>query len=372
MSDNLKSKSTETSQKRKRQKLFYPSWRSLATNNLMMHFQKYPEHFAEKKYDLKKFFDQLEPVHSAVGGDLICNIPLFCNRNSAVYSGALQTSKVHKTTPAVQGEFQLTIDDNGNVTIHSDASTSLGLSAGFLEQKWNQCGSDSLFHPKDQFHLQRWFSIAYYLLSLNLFDWKAVNCRLRIRARLKTKQSDLSFSKNEYVGVERTCALHVSEDGSRPLLQSEQCQIIPYGEFHYVEVGWIASPEVQEYLTDFTYLINAYLIRIPVAQILMLEAKAKLERYKAIARKMNSRIEMYAGFEAGLDEHQIADAFGKTIRKRMSEAINQWDFRFKDNGVNISSDSEAVHYAKKLGLLPMPRNIKRLAFRNIMPADQAN
>lgn len=372
MSDNPLPENADTSQRRKRKKLFYPSWRSLAMNCMMMHFQKYPEHFSEKKYDLKKFFDQLEPVRNAMGAKLICNIPLFCDEKSTLHSGVIMPFQMHKTIPSVQGEFQLSIDYEGNVLPNSDATTTLGISTALIQSYWNQCGSDSLFHPKDQYHLQRWFSIAYYLLSLGLFDWQAVNCRLRLRARLKTKQSDLSLNKNEYVGVERTCAIHVAEDGNRPLLQSEQCQIIPYGEFHYVEMGWIASPEVQEYLTDFTYLINAYLIRIPVAQILMLEAKAKLERYKAVARKMNSRIALHAGFEAELDEHQIADAFGKTIRKRMSEAINHWDFRLRENSVNIASDTEAVHYAKKLGLLPVPRNIKRLAFRNIMPADQAN
>ena len=372
MSDNPQFEHSDTTNKRKRKKLYYPSWRSLATNSLLMHFQKYPEHFEHKKYDLKKFFDQLQPIRDSIGTGLICNIPVFQDEDSRKQIGALMPIQMHRTTPSVQGEFQLAIDYEGNVFPYSDVTQTLGLTDAQLQSMWNQCGGDSLFHPKDQYHLQRWFSIAYYLLSLNLFNWKAVNCRLRIRARLRTHHSDISLHKNEYVGIERNCTLHVTEENNKPLLQTEQCQIIPYGEFHYVEVGWIASPEVQEFLTDFTYLVNAYLLRIPVAQILMLESKSKLERYKAIARKMNSRIAQYAGFDAELDEHQVADAFGKTIRKRMSEAINQWDFRTKEKSVNITSDAEAVHYARKLGLLPIPRNIKRLAFRDIMPADQAN
>lgn len=372
MNDNPQRENTEAERKRKRKKLFYPSWRSLASNSLLMHFQKYPEHFEHKKYDLKKFFDQLQPIRDSIGTDLICNLPLFQDESSKKHNGAVMPSQMHKTTPSVQGEFQLSIDHNGKVAAHSDVNTTLGLTNMQLITMWNQCGNTSLFHPKDQYHLQRWFSIAYYLLSLNIFNWQGVNCRLRVRARLKTQQSDLSLNKNEYVGIERNCTLHVAEESNKPLLQTEQCQIIPYGEFHYVEIGWIATPEVQEYLTDFTYLVNAYLLRIPVAQILMLESKAKLDRYKAIASKMNSRIALHAGFEAEIDEHQVADAFGKTIRKRMSEAINQWDFRSKEMSVNITSDTEAVHYARKLGLLPIPRNIKRLAFRNIMPADQAN
>lgn len=372
MSDNTQRENADTERKRKRKKLFYPSWRGLAANCLQMHFQKYPEHFEGKKYDLKKFFDQLQPIRDTIGTQLICNLAVFQDQDSSKLLAAIMPAQMHKTTPSVQGEFQLAIDHEGKVIAHSDVTSALGITLEQFQGMWNRCGKESLFHPKDQYHLQRWFSIAYYLMSLNIFNWPAVNCRLRVRARLRTKQSDLSLNKNEYIGIERNCTLHVAEDNSKPLLQTEQCQIIPYGEFHYVEIGWIASPEVQEYLTDFTYLVNAYLLRIPVAQILMLESKSKLERYKAIARKMNSRIEMHAGFEADLDEHQIADAFGKTIRKRISEAINQWDFRSKETNVNITSDNEAVHYAKKLGLLPIPRNIKRLAFRNIMPADQAN
>ena len=372
MSDNSRHKNTDTENKRKRKKLFYPSWRSLATNCLQMHFQKYPEHFEGKSYDLKKFFDQLQPIRDSIGTEFICNLPIFQDQNSRQLLGGIMPLQMHKTTPSVQGEFQLAIDYEGNVTPHSDINATLGITHLQLQNTWNRCGNESLFHPKDQYHLQRWFSIAYYLLSLNIFNWPVVNCRLRVRARLRTKQSDLSLNKYEYVGIERTCTLHVAEDSNKPVLQTEQCQIIPYGEFYYVDIGWIAPPEVQEYLTDFTYLVNAYLLRIPVSQILMLESKAKHERYKAIARKMNSRIAMHAGFEAELDEHQIADAFGKTIRKRISEAINQWDFRSKEMSVNITSDNEAVHYAKKLGLLPIPSNIKRLAFRNIMPADQAN
>jgi len=372
MSDNSQGENPETANKRKRKKLFYPSWRGLASNCLQMHFQKYPDHFERGKYDLKKFFDQLQPIRNSIGSDLICNLPLFHDKGSSDYTGAMMPFEIHKTTPTVHGEFHLMIDHEGNVNSHSDVSTTLGHTTLHLQQMWNRCGHETLFHQKDQYHLQRWFSIAYYLLSLNIFNWKAVNCRLRVSARLRTKQSDHSLNKNEFVGIERNCTLHVAEGSNNLLMQSEQCQIIPYGEFHYVQISWIASPEVQEYLTDFTYLVNAYLLRIPVAQILMLEAKAKLERYKAIARKMNSRIALHAGFEAELDEHQIADAFGKTIRKRMSEAINQWDFRSKEMTVNITSDNEAVHYAKKLGLLPIPSNIKRLAFRNIMPADQAN
>jgi len=372
MSDKPKPVHTDKAQKRKRQKLFYPSWRSLATNCLQMHFQKYPAHFDPKKFDLKKLFDQLKPVSDSIGKSILCNLPLFHSPNETSVAEALIPALIYRTMPSVQGEFQLSINHHGEVLTHFDDINTLGLTNDYIKKMWNICGKDSLFHPKDQYHIQRWFSIAYYLLSTNLFNWNSVHCRLRIRARLKTQQSNLTLSKNEFVGIERTCTIHVSQTGNRPVLQTEQCQIIPYGEFHYVEISWIASPEVQEYLTDFTYLVNAYLLRIPVSQILMLESKAKNERYKAVARKMNSRIAVYAGFEAELDEHQIADTFGKTIRKRIGEAINQWDFRSKDQCVNVTSDTEAVHYARKLGLLPIPRNIKRLAFRNIMPADQAN
>lgn len=67
-----------------------------------------------------------------------------------------------------------------------------------------------------------------------------------------------------------------------------------------------------------------------------------------------------------IDEQQVADCFAKTIRPKVESAFNRWDFRSSSGLIRINSDTEAVQYAKRLGLLPIPPLIKDLLFEMVV------
>ncbi len=226
-----------------------------------------------------------------------------------------------------------------------------------------------LFHPDDLFHSIRFGTIAYMVLSIPHLEFKPYVDFYRARFRVGTKASKITEIKNlEYVMLEKRAYMIEDRKVGSPIAMQILYRWSVYAEddFDGIKTYFVSDPLRSTYLHELWYLFHAYLLGISPKFILMLDARRNYDRNKAIALYMNEQIEKHTGIKSGLDEGQVADCFAKTIRPKIAEAITIWEKREKD--LVISSDQEAVSYAKRLGLLPIPKRVLEMMYSNVMEA----
>jgi hypothetical protein len=90
------------------------------------------------------------------------------------------------------------------------------------------------------------------------------------------------------------------------------------------------------------------------------------DRNKAVAARLEENVFKNTGIEAQFEEQAVADCFAKTIRPRMEQTINAWEFRKKDDFCILESDAQAMQAAKSLGLLPIPEKILKTIYSGVV------
>lgn len=223
-----------------------------------------------------------------------------------------------------------------------------------------------LYHPDDIYHSIRFGTIAYFVLAIPNFEFKALQDFYSARFRISTKSSKIDEVRNaQYVTLEKKSYLTEEREIDSPLAMRILYRWSVYFEEEYENrLPYFATDPIRtSYMLEFWYLFNAHLIGISPKFLLMLDARNRLDRNKAVALELNENIKNFIGIDSGMDEGQVADCFAKTIRPKVADAINIWEKRSKP--LVILSDIEAVQYAKRLGLLPIPRRLKEIIYRNI-------
>jgi hypothetical protein len=150
-----------------------------------------------------------------------------------------------------------------------------------------------------------------------------------------------------------------------PSLHIDKWLIYDRSEFEQVRPTWISNFERQGHLNAVLYLFNAALIQFPVQYLVYLHERSMADRNKAIAARLNDQIARYAGIESTLEEQSIADCFAKTIRPRMEQTLNAWEFRKPTDLCALESDAQAVQAARTLGLLPIPESILKIIYSGV-------
>ena len=90
------------------------------------------------------------------------------------------------------------------------------------------------------------------------------------------------------------------------------------------------------------------------------------DRNKAIAARIQEHIFKNTGIDTLLEEQAVADCFAKTIRPRMEQTVNAWEFRKADDLCHLESDAAAVQTAKALGLLPIPEKVLKSIYAAVV------
>lgn len=225
----------------------------------------------------------------------------------------------------------------------------------------------NLYYEHDILHILRFATMVYQVLSIPGLEFKALQDFHQARFRVNVANSEIKelremghimLEKRTYWITEKSLK---DDSAGRHLLY--RWSIYHPTQFNGIEHYFVTDLVRSRFMQDFSYLFNAYSLGISPKFILMLDARTKFDRNKAIAAAINEDIKRYAGINVELDEGQVADCFAKTIRPKVAEAINIWEKRLIS--LVIHSDIEAVYYATRLGLLPIPARIKELIYRNI-------
>jgi hypothetical protein len=226
---------------------------------------------------------------------------------------------------------------------------------------------NNLCISEDSPHKVRWAGIAYLILSLPGVRFRSMEEQYSISIRIDTSfstRSDLVQAGSAV--LTKRCYFVFNNDSEKvgfPRYHVDKISIHDKSQFSYVKPSFESNFIQSDYFNTLGYLINCAIIDIDVKYVLMLEEKARQERNKAIAVAMNGYLKEFSKIEKEIPESHVADCFAKTIKAKVEESYNLW--QIPANRVKIESDSDAVEYAKKLGIIPIPKNVKELMYKNI-------
>jgi hypothetical protein len=367
---------SKSSVRNKKSKLMFPNLRSILIDVMSKAMRTHPNEFEESFKSFEGLFDKLDLVHKVIEEKDPVNLIAFLGDAEAKYEAHLGFEEVMQKFKSISvrpNEFYAIFNlyDFRHEEVDPAIRNLLGIEpedfnlpamAGWIKE-------NPLFHHRDNNHVLRWASIAYFMFTLRMLKWTSMEDQYRVRFRVGTAKSCITDIRDQgYVALEKLCFLFYDEtaDGStRPIYHFDKWLVYPEHEFEYVRPAWLSKNGRQAILNDLLYMINAYMIGIPSQYLVYLHEKSRNDRYKAVALNINARLRSDANVHFAVDEHQIADCFAKTIRNKVAQAMNKWDKRKSDDLISIQSDHEAIHYAKMLGLLPIPNNVLASIYRNV-------
>jgi len=364
-----------STRKKQKTKLHFPSWKAVLSDTL--------EH---GRLSNATVFDQRPPDSNRTVTELGMLREILLSRNldlmfahppqyAGAYSNQRNLNEVleqFKSMPVRPNEFYAVFDLHTCMYREMDSKLDdlLGLNpddfnvpALMQKDAWAH-----IFHPRDHYHMLRWACLAQAMVASPIFRWESLEDQFRIRFRVRTQKSTLAaYRAHEFITLEKLCFLfnEQSEQGCIPSLHIDKWLIYDRSEFEQVRPTWISSIERQGNLNAVLYLFNAALIQFPVQYLVYLHERSMADRNKAIATRLNEQIAIYSGIEACIEEQAIADCFAKTIRPRMEQTLNAWEYRKPGDLCSLESDAQAVQAARALGLLPIPEKVLRTIYKGI-------
>jgi hypothetical protein len=362
--------------KKPKTKLQFPSWKGILSDVLHKSRTLNEDEFDSHLPDCKRIFDELEVMREII---LSRNLELLFSYSPAyqsTYTSECDLSEVlknFKSMPIRPNEFYAVFDLR--TAQYREMDDKLDALLGLKPDDFNvpalmQKDSFShIFHPRDHYHMLRWACLANAMVATRLFTWNSLEDQFRIRFRVRTQKSSIpSYRAHEFITLEKLCFLfnENTTEGCLPALHIDKWLIYDRSEFDQVRPSWISSIDRQGILNAVLYLFNAAMINFPVQYLLYLHERSKADRNKAIASRINEQISKSTGIDAQFEEQAIADCFAKTIRPRMEQAINAWEFRKAGDLCSLESDAQAVECARALGLVPIPQSVLDVIYATVV------
>jgi hypothetical protein len=359
----------------KKNKIFYPTWRGVITSYINESKKSNPEEFNPGFIGFQKMFDRLDLVENVIQERNPVNLMKFLSDANGPYEPQLSYEDAYRKFKGISvrdNEFYAVFDLYGFK--HKEVDPAIQEILGLAPEDFNlqaMAGFDPanpLFHKRDNNHVMRWASIGYFTYTLGLFRWKSLEDQYRVRFRVGLdKSGHKHLRERKYVALEKLCFMfydRCSDGIVKPIYHFDKWIVFQQEDFDFVRPGWIGCRNRQTILNNFIYLLNAYIIGVPIQYVLLLHERQKHDRNKAITHSLNEQMASI-GLNSVLDEHHVADCFAKTIRKNIANSANLVDFRAANDLVTVNSDLEAVAMAKTLGLLPIPESLQRVILGGI-------
>ncbi len=362
--------------KKVKTKLQFPSWKAILSDVLTHARLQHPDDFDARITDCRSIVDELNVLREVI---LSRNIELLFShipQYSSTYNTDCNLEEVltrFKSMPVRPNEFYAVFDlQTGQ---YREMDSKLDTLLGFKPEEFDVPAlmlKDSfthIFHPRDHYHMLRWACLAQTMVAARIFRWSSMEDQFRIRFRVRTQKSNIaSYRAHEYITLEKLCFLFNEETsaGCKPAMHIDKWLIYDRSEFEHVRPSWISTLDRQGNLNAILFLLNAAIINFPVQYLVYLHERSMADRNKVIAAKLQENILKNTGIEAPMEEQAVADCFAKTIRPRMEQTINSWEFRKSDDLCSLESDAQAVQAAKSLGLLPIPEKVLKVIYSGVV------
>lgn len=364
------------SRKKVKSKLLFPSWKAVLSDLLDHARLGNTEDFDSRSADCRGIVDELGVLREII---LSRNLELLFSHSpsyKSTYTSNCNLEEVleqFKSMPVRPNEFYAVFDLR---TAHyREMDSKLDALLGLKPEDFNvpalmqKDAFTHIFHPRDHYHMLRWACLAQSMVAARIFRWSSMEDQFRIRFRVRTQKSNIaSYRAHEFITLEKLCFLYNEEtnEGCLPAMHIDKWLIYDRSEFDQVRPSWISTLDRQGHLNAVLYLFNAAMIQFPVQYLLYLHERSLVDRNKAIAARLNEHVMRSTGIEAQFEEQAVADCFAKTIRPRMEQTLNAWEFRKAGDLCQLESDVQAVQAARSLGLLPIPEKVINFIYSGIV------
>ncbi len=360
----------ENNQSNKIQKVAFTNWKSTLSKFLEIEIAKNPSLCLPVAKYLSQFIEKIDLIKTDI------------NNKSASVSlqmmiRAMANYEVDKSLPQLvdsmhdfycsKNEFQsiFNIEENKFIWISPSIEQSLGISPdNFQLNKLIGADGDSLIFKEDLQHFIRWAGISYLLFSIPGFTFQSNHDYQIIKFRINTEGSKIEEIKNlGSLAISKKSQLHISPlDSTKegiPKYHFDTWTMFDPSFFDYVRPHYVTSFKQSLFMNDLAYLINCILIDFPVKYLLILNERSKNDRNKSVAFSMNEKILKYAKINSNLDEYKIGDYLNKSIKPKLSLVCKPWCPELNDE---IIGDYEAINYAKKMGIIPIPPQVESILY----------
>jgi hypothetical protein len=354
--------------------IVFPTWKALI-NELLINWSE------ERKLDKrvvqqmsKSYLKKLSLVKSRIRRDPAIVVMSTLVDPEGVYSGGGSMMQVVEGLGSIRlgkNEFFAVYDTIERKYVYVDPIIEevLGIAPTefCVESVLGLLPENNICKQDDSAHMIRWAGIAYLILSLPGFSFNSFSDHYCVGVRINT-----SFSRRKDLAdvgeavMRKQCYLAVSQNEGGmdiPRYHVDRISINDRSSFEYVKPRFESDFVQSKYLNALAYLINCMLLDVDPKFVIMLEEKSRQERNKAIAEAINARLNQRTNINYRYTENQVADCFAKTIRSRVSSAINSWQKPVEM--IEVLSDSDAVECSRQLGILPANPEVMDLIFRSL-------
>jgi hypothetical protein len=226
-----------------------------------------------------------------------------------------------------------------------------------------------LHHHEDVQHVVKWATLAYSTIHMNIFRWKLNEDVFRINFRASAAFShSAELRESKYVYFEKSLLFMRTEDQNEevntPAYLLNKVSLLPSQCFQPVSLHFVGAPIRANLINGFIYLLNLFLLGVPIKYILFLHERSIRRSIAEAANSINTKINKYHQVSDFFTEKQISDCLQKSVRRRISQVYSCWNRNSKNRIMLCESDSDAIECAKLLGLLPIPLSIEHLLYQN--------
>jgi len=266
-------------------------------------------------------------------------------------------------------EFQTIYSTKEQKYIHvgSTISSVLGIEPkDFTIEAFLGFAEENFIHPEDLPHVIRYAGIAYSVLCLPCFTFKVNQDHYKIKFRATFPKSKNQTIQKQLLSLEKKSFLTIDEskvDLSFPNLHFDFWNVTTDDVSDIVNNKFVSDFTQTEQMNGAAFILNAALLNFPIKYLILLHERQFTDRNKDVSVSVNNHIREFSGLESNITEQQIGDYFSKTVRKKIGEVYIKWS---QSKGAEIPfSETQAIHQAQKLGLLPIPEKIKTLIYSRV-------
>lgn len=266
-------------------------------------------------------------------------------------------------------EFQTIYSTKEQKYIHvgNTISTVLGIEPeAFSMEAFLGFTNENFVHPEDLPHVVRYAGVAYSVLCLPCFTFKVNQDHYKVKFRASFPKSKNQTIEKQMLSLEKKSFLTIDEkqaDLSFPNLHFDFWTVSTDEVSDIVKTKFVSDFTQTEQMNSVAFIMNAALLNFPIKYLILLHERQYTDRNKDVSVSVNSQIREISGLDLNITEQQIGDYFSKTIRKKIGEVYNKWS---QSNGTELPfSETQAIHQAQKLGLLPIPEKIKKLIYSRV-------
>jgi hypothetical protein len=187
-----------------------------------------------------------------------------------------------------------------------------------------------------------------------------------VKFRAAFPKSENDSVQKQLLSLEKKSFLTIDEaqiDLSFPNLHFDFWKVTADDVSDVVNTKFVSDFTQTEQMNSVAFILNAALLNFPIKYLILLHERQYTDRNKDVSVIVNSQIREISGLDSNITEQQIGDYFSKTVRKKIGEVFNKWS-QSKVTEIPFS-ETQAIHQAQKLGLLPIPEKIKKLIYSRV-------